>query len=154
MSDKSINLSLPQDYELYGIRIRKLPIGSYLKAVQTVRNLPELLLKQCFPGMKPDEVLNRLKSLDESALYEILGRLLTVVPEQFLRLVAELLEADYEHLLKLSPKELLDVFTALWKANEMKDFFGQIKALLGPEATLMNLAKKQSTGFRKWLPWG
>lgn len=140
--DKSIPLSLPDDGILHGIKIQKLPIGRYLKALNTVRNLPELLLKECFPGMKPDEVLAKMKQLDEDSLYDILGRLVQVVPEQFFRLIAELVETDYETVIALTPKELFDVLYAFWQINDMTDFFAQIKSLV----VRINPLQKVSSG--------
>lgn len=128
--DKSIALSLPADGILHGIKIQKLPIGRYLKALNVVKNLPELLLKECFPGMKPDEVLTKMKQLNEDSLYEILGRLVQVVPEQFFRLISEIVDTDYETVIALSPKELFDVLNAFWQVNDMSDFFAQIKGLV------------------------
>lgn len=46
--DKGIALSLPVDAVLHGIKVKKLPIGQYLKAQNTVKNLPEVLLRTCF----------------------------------------------------------------------------------------------------------
>lgn len=146
--DKSISMSLPQEYELHGVRIWKLPNGQYLKALQACNNLPELLLKNCFPGMKPDQVVEELKALNEDTLYQILGRLIQFVPEQFFRLLADLTGADYEHLVnKLTPKETLEVIQAFWEMNDMRDFFHQIKAALLGNAVL----KKSKFGFKNFL---
>jgi len=130
-TDKSISMSLPADGNLHGVRVKKLPVGAYIKAIGTIKNLPEILLKNCFPDQKPDEVVESLKKLDQEALYAMLGRLIQVVPEQFIRLVAELIDSDYEHLISLTPKELLEVLRAFWEVNDTTDFFDQIKALWG-----------------------
>jgi len=153
--NKSISLSIPQESTLHGVRIKKLPIGRYLKAIQTIKNLPELLLKSCFPGQKPDQVLGSLKELNEDTLYQMVGQLIQVAPEQFLRLVAELIEADYDHIVdNLTPKELFEVLKAFWEVNDTTDFFAQIKALFAPktaEATLT--APNTGSKIFKLLRW-
>lgn len=142
-TDKSIAISLPNEGHLHGIKIKKLPLGAYIKAIGTVKNLPEILLRNCFPDMKPDEVIATMKTLDQDALYAMLGRLLTVVPEQFLRLIADLIDADYDHLLNnLSPKELFEVLCAFWEVNDTTDFFNQIRAFLPKVKSGMNPGSK------------
>ncbi|MNW27571.1 hypothetical protein D3C74_43700 [compost metagenome] len=144
--ESSITTSIPTSSTVHGITVRKLPIGQYLKALHIAENLPEIIMKECFPAMKPLEVLDQLKNVDEQALYSLVSRLIRVVPEQFLRLVAELIEADYEHLInELTPKELLDVLLAFWKANDLTDFFGILKKILPTSSPLNPL----STGYKK-----
>jgi hypothetical protein len=129
-TDKSISVSLPADGHLHGVKIKKLPIGAYIKAIGVIKNLPEILLKNCFPDQKPAEVMESLKSLDQESLYAMLGRLMQVVPEQFLHLVAELIDTDYDHLVNdLTPKELFEVLRAFWEVNDTTDFMDQIKKL-------------------------
>ena len=142
--DNSIEKSLPVGTYVHGIKVEKLPIGRYLKAINSIQNLPELLLKSCFPGMKPEEVLTMVKALDEDMLYQMMGQLVKVVPEQFLRLIAELIGADYDKIVNgLTPKELFEVLKAVWEVNEGSDFFRQIKAALGT----VDLTKV-ATGFK------
>lgn len=147
--DKSIHMSVPQEYELHGVRIWKLPNGQYLKAIQACNNLPELLLKTCFPEYKPEQVLEELKTLNEDTLYQILGRLVQFVPDQFFRIISDLTAADYDYLVnELTPKETFEVLKAFWEMNDMSDFFQQIKvALMGSVAL-----KKSKFGFKGFWP--
>ena len=129
--DKSLEKSLPQGHYVHGVRIEKLPIGRYLKAMAAVQNLPELILKGCFPGMKPEEVMAQLNALDEELVYQLMGRLLKVAPEQILLLISELIQVDFNKLLnELTPKELWDVLKAFWELNDMDSFFREAKAAL------------------------
>ncbi|MFD3260838.1 hypothetical protein ACE3MQ_19780 [Paenibacillus lentus] len=130
--NNSVQTSIPQSYTLHGVVIKKLPNGQYFKAIQTMENLPEIILKQCFPNMKPDQVIEQLKSVDESMIYGMISKLLRVVPEQFLRLIAELIDTEYEYLRdELSPKETFDVLKAFWEVNDYTDFFAEIKKMMG-----------------------
>lgn len=130
--NRSVETSIPRGYTLHGITIKKLPNGQYFKAIQTMENLPEIILKQCFPSMKPDQVIEQLKVVDENMIYGMISKLIRVVPEQFLRLIAELIDTDYEYLRdELSPKETFDVLKAFWEVNDYTDFFGEIKRLMG-----------------------
>lgn len=129
--DKSIEASLPQSHYVHGVKIKKLPIGRYLKAIAAVQNLPEIVLKGCFPGMKPEEVMAQLNGLDEDMIYQLMGRLLKVAPEQIILLIAELIQVDFNKILnELSPKELWDILKAFWEVNDLDSFFCEAKAAL------------------------
>lgn len=141
--DSSVEMSIPRERVLHGVVIKKLPIGKYLSAMQTLNNLPEILLKTCFPDMRPDEVIESMKTIDQDTLYGMLGRLLQVVPEQLFRVIADLTDADYDHIVgNLSPKELFEVLLAFWEANDLTDFIKLIKSVV------MSKAKAASTGFK------
>lgn len=147
-SSGSVEASIPMSYQLNGITIKKLPNGQYFKALAAIENLPEIILKQCFPNMKPHEVLEQLKTVNEDMIFSMISRLLRVVPEQFLRLIAELIDAEYEYLRdELSPKETFDVLKAFWEVNDYSDFFADIKKMMGGSEN--KLAKILKLGSRK-----
>ena len=78
--DKSIHMSIPKSYELYGVTIRKLPIAKYIAVLREVNDLPSLLLGELFPeGSNLNDSLERLQNLDRSTTLALIGRLLKVV---------------------------------------------------------------------------
>lgn len=127
--DKSIHMSIPKSYELYGVTIRKLPIAKYIAVLREVNDLPSLLLGELFPeGSNLNDSLERLQNLDRSTTLALIGRLLKVVPEEFCKILSELLEIPEERLLDpycenpLSLSELAEIIEAFWKVNDMSDF--------------------------------
>lgn len=146
--DKSSSLSLPRSYTLHGVEIKKLPTGQYIKALQTLENLPRIILEELFPNMQFEEILSKVKEIDEDLIWQLITKLMRIAPEQFFRLVSELIDADYDHLVnKLTPKENLEVIMAFWKANEMSDFLEQLKTMLG--GMKQNPMKALKLGFKK-----
>ena len=149
--DKSIHMSIPKSYELYGVTIRKLPIAKYIAVLREVNDLPSLLLGELFPeGSNLNDSLERLQNLDRSTTLALIGRLLKVVPEEFCKILSELLEIPEERLLDpscenpLSLSELAEIIEAFWKVNDMSDFLMTVQSLSRRAAPTRS---KANTGF-------
>lgn len=149
--DKSIHMSIPKSYELYGVTIRKLPIAKYIAVLREVNDLPSLLLGELFPeGSNLNDSLERLQNLDRSTTLALIGRLLKVVPEEFCKILSELLEIPEERLLDpycenpLSLSELTEIIEAFWKVNDMSDFLMTVQSLTKKAALTRS---KANTGF-------
>jgi hypothetical protein len=125
-------VSVPLEKELYGVKIRKLPNGAYIKALQAVQNLPAILLENCFPGQDKDDILKQLGKLDKDGMLAIAGKLIAVIPEEFFKLVSGLLDIPMEKLIdELSPTETIQIIEAFWEANDMSPFFEKLKKIFG-----------------------
>ncbi len=110
MKDESIKMSLPETKELHGVKIVKLPVARYIKALNTLENLPNIMTAV------PTEFC-RLVS-------ELLN-----IPEE------RLLDVDNENPLSLN--DLIEIIIAFWEMNDMTDFFGNVqrlKKLTAPKA--------------------
>lgn len=148
--DKSIHMSIPKSYSLYGVTIRKLPIAKYIAVLREVNDLPSLLLGELFPeGSNLNNSLERLQNLDRSTTLALIGRLLKVVPEEFCKILSELLDISEERLLDvncenpLSLSELAEIIQAFWEINDMSDFFQTVQSLTKKAPT----RSKANTGF-------
>lgn len=149
--DKSINMSVPQARVLHGVKICKLPIARYIAVLREIDNIPALILGDVFPDINnAAELTSKLAGLDRTAVLELVGRLLKVVPEQFCRIVSDLLDIPSERLLDpqctnaLSLSELLDIILAFIEVNDMSGFFQNVQSL----KTKLTAPKKQAnTGF-------
>lgn len=150
--DKSIHMSIPKSYSLYGVTIRKLPIAKYIAVLREVNDLPSLLLGELFPeGSNLNDSLERLQNLDRSTTLALIGRLLKVVPEEFCKILSQLLNIPEERLLDvncenpLSLSELAEIIEAFWKMNDMSDFLMTVQSLSRKAAPTRS---KANTGFR------
>ena len=47
--DKSIRMTLPQVRTLHGVKIVKLPVARYTKALDTLENLPHIVVNAVLP---------------------------------------------------------------------------------------------------------
>ena len=144
-------MSIPKSYSLYGVTIRKLPIAKYIAVLREVNDLPSLLLGELFPeGSNLNDSLERLQNLDRSTTLALIGRLLKVVPEEFCKILSQLLNIPEERLLDvdcqnpLSLSELAEIIEAFWKMNDMSDFLMTVQSLSRRAAPTRS---KANTGF-------
>lgn len=149
--DKSIHMSIPKSYSLYGVTIRKLPIAKYIAVLREVNDLPSLLLGELFPeGSNLNDSLERLQNLDRSTTLALIGRLLKIVPEEFCKVLSQLLDISEERLLDvncenpLSLSELTEIIEAFWQVNDMSDFLMTVQSLTKKAAPTRS---KANTGF-------
>ncbi len=147
--DKSVRMSMPKRKTLYGVEIHKLPIAKYIAALNTVENLPSILLNDIYPDVQNFvELGNKLSKMDRNSVLEVLGKLLKTVPAEFCRIIAELLDIPVERLLDtscenpLSINELLEIILAFIEVNDMTDFFGNVRKL----KTMLTAQKQTNTG--------
>lgn len=139
--------SIPQSKIIHGIEIKKLPLGAYLNAIDSIKNLPEILLSKSFPGLTPNQVLEKFKKMDEDMLIEVAGNLLVSVPEQALRFIAALIGVEYERLRDdpdIGLNGIKDIIKEFWRANDLKNFFNDVRRAISQSSLMkqMNIGSK------------
>lgn len=154
--DRSINMSLPPDKVLYGVRIHKLPVAKYISALNAAENLPQILLGEVLPEVgSAAELLDKLISSDIPTLQLIVTKLLVNAPAEFCRVISILLDIPSERLLDpkcknpLAAYELLQIMLEFWKVNDMSDFFSVVRRLV--KRVKPAAQTKANTGFRGGL---
>ncbi len=139
--------SFPKSKVVHGIEVRKLPLGAYLDAIDSIKNIPEILLSKSFPGLTPDQVLAKMKKMDQDMLIEAAGNLLVAVPEQALRFISALIGVEYDRLRddpEIGLNGIKEIIVEFWKINDMGSFFSDVwRALQGS-----SLMKQMSTGSK------
>lgn len=135
--DPSLKMSFPQEETLYGVRIRKLPGGKYLQAMNAIEGLPAALMKALFPnGQSLEQMLAVFSQLNTEGAAAILSRLLGTLPEEFCRLACSLLDIPESRVLDpdatdaLSLGELTEILEAFWQMNDLSAFFGIARRLI------------------------
>lgn len=136
-----VQLSIPLEEELHGIKIRKLKVGEYIRATETLKNIPAALLADIFPGKELDEILGALQTLNKSSLLDIAGKLMMSAPKQLLVFISSLINEPIEKLEDLSLNELFDVLYAFWKVNDLTDFMQKLKRTVIPALMKLISAK-------------
>lgn len=134
--DKSLKISAPKEKTLYGVKIRKLPMGKYIKFLQAAEELPQLLVGKMFPNEDIGEIARYLKELDREKLPDLLSKLMTVIPNELMGLISELLDIPIERLTEdipdgLSLSELMEIVKEFWEINDMSGFFVNARLLAG-----------------------
>lgn len=155
--DKSLELTVPKAYEMYGVTIRKLPVGKYVEYLKKSEDLPYILLSKVFPDIQDfSQLLDQLLSLDRTAMLKVLGKLLTTAPEQLCLLLSDLLDIPKERLLDpnsenaLALDELMEIVLKFVEVNNYDDFFGSVRRLR--KLTAPTTKKAENTGFNAGSP--
>lgn len=138
-------LSLDKEVEMHGVIVKKMPNGQFLKALETIKEMPESFIKEVMQG-RTDIKLSDM--LDTKNIAMLMGTLLTSVPEFTIRFIAKLLNID-EKILKeeVSPLETIEIVEKFWEINNLTSFFQKMKPIMNKLAPMTNLI-----GFNEQLP--
>lgn len=139
--------SIPKSKNIHGIEVKKLPLGAYLDAIDSIKNLPEMLLQKSFPDLTPDQVLDKFKKMDQDMLIEVAGNLLVAVPEQAIRFIAALIGVEYERLREdpdIGLNGIKNIIVEFWKLNDMQSFFSDLWRAINKSS----LMKQMNTGSK------
>ena len=128
MAKSKESLSLDIEEELYGVTIKKMPNGQYLKALELIKELPESFIKELMEG-KQDMKLSDMFDINNIAT--LIGTLLTVAPSFTIRFLAKLLNIN-EKVLKdeLTPLQTIEIAQKFWEINELTSFFQRMKPIM------------------------
>lgn len=128
----SIRSSLPHEKYVRGYAIKRLPLGRYLSAMESVKDAPSRLLKELFPDLNAGQVLEKLRTIRPDEVRQLLSKLMTVAPEILLTLLAELTDIPYERLRddpNIGLDGLAEILDALFEVNKMENFLQALKPL-------------------------
>lgn len=135
--DSSLDVSSPRSYVLHGVKIHKLTVAKYVEFLKIADDLPSIIFNNAFPDAENfAQLIDEISRLDKKAILELIGRLLTTVPAEFCKLLANLMEFDEARLLDvncadaLSLNQLVEIITAFIKANDYSDFFIAVQKLI------------------------
>lgn len=140
MAKSNETLSLEEEIELYGVTIRKMPNGQYLKALNLIKKLPETFVKEVMQG-KTDLKLSNMLDTDNIAM--LVGTLLTSVPKFTIKFLAQLLDIKENVLTdELTPAETIEIVQKFWEINRLESFFVQMKSIMSKIATVIGFKKQ------------
>jgi len=140
-------ISVPGTKTIRGVEVKKLPLGAYMAAIESLKDLPAILLEKGFPGLGEDEVLSKLAKMDKETLLELAGNLLVTVPEQALRFISGLISVPYETLRddpNIGINGLKDILMAFWEVNDLGNFTKDVVQAIKRSSLL----KQAQTGSR------
>ncbi|MBE5794682.1 MAG: hypothetical protein E7323_08400 [Clostridiales bacterium] len=128
----AVSLSLPREKTVRGYTIRRMPIGQFLTALQTLRDLPGEALDTLLPGLTPKTMLSRIKGLTAQELKEMAVRFLTVLPGYGISLVSRLIGVEEGDLLRdemIGLDGLMEMLEAWMELNSIENFIKAAGAL-------------------------
>lgn len=126
----SVDLSLPKARKVRGYTIERMPIGRFLAAARRLDEVPGQVLRRLFPGA--EDAVRALASLDRAGLIGLCARALAVLPDEAVRVFAELAGLD-EKALRDDPNVgldgLMEMIEAWLEVNNLENFIRAARAL-------------------------
>ena len=121
----SAALSVKMSETVRGYEVKRLPLGDYLRAMEALRDMPQTVMRVCFPEMDGAQMLQALAKIDAKGLAELALRAMDVVPDEAIRLLS-ILTGVPEDAIFADPAIGLDgaaeLAQAFWRLNGMENF--------------------------------
>ena len=129
----TVSLALPPEKTVRGHKIRKLPLGAYLRAMQALCELPDTLLAALFPGEDASAALGHLRRLTPDTAAPLLAKALAVAPGPLLRALSLLCDIEEKTLLAdpdIGADGLIELVQAVIEVNDLANFLQAARATL------------------------
>ena len=121
----SAALSVKRSETVRGYEVKRLPLGEYLRAMEALRDMPQTVMRVCFPEMDGAQMLQSLTRIDAKGLAQLMLRAMDVVPDEAIRLLS-ILTGVPEDAIFADPAIGLDgaaeLAEAFWRLNGMENF--------------------------------
>lgn len=124
--------SLPQAVKVCGgkYEIKKMPVGAFFDALETIQTAPAEIMKAIWPGQTLDGILADLKTLDEQMLVRLVTGAIGTAAPMLLAMLSELSGIPEEALREdpaIGPSGIVEIVKAIWQLNDL----GNVGAALG-----------------------
>ena len=132
----SARLSTLQAEMVRGYEVRRLPLGAYLQAADALSEMPQTLLKACFPGKTMAQALAQLQAADNGEIVELISRALKAAPFEAVHVLSLLTGVPQDALLgdpAIGLDGAAEMAEAFWRLNGIENFMqaaGRLAAYL------------------------
>ncbi len=128
---ETVRKSVAKEKCVHGVVVRRLPIGAYLAAVESIKELPENLLARLFPNLSTEEAFLQLKHLRTDTLLKIIGSGTSALGQELLGFLSVLLGIPFERIRdELTPTELSEILYEFWRLNDLSNFTKRVRGAL------------------------
>ena len=140
------SLSLGNSKTIYGIKIRKLPIGKYLELIKKVNVLGKDLLEKGFNNKSIEKILDIIINLDKIELIKLMESAFNTAPQLIIDFMVDILEVDKEKLMnneEIGLYEFVEIIEEFIKINNLGKLILKLKKWLN-----IVPMKIQNTGYK------
>lgn len=127
------NLSLANSKTMYGIKVRKLPIGKYLELTKKINILGKDLLEKGFNNKSIEEILQDLSNINKDELIKLFNGLLNTSPDLIIDFMVDILEVDKDKLInndEIGLYELIEIIETFIELNNLGKLIEKFKKLI------------------------
>ena len=143
----SITLSLPKSRNVRGCMIKRMPLGAYLQAIQTIKDFPKDIAARMIPEGDLGTLLEQLKHVDRNLMIDLLLKAMAIVPEQMVTLIARLTGIPEKKLMTdaaIGADGLAEILDAWLEVNGAENF---LRAASHAGQTIKTLAATLKHGY-------
>ena len=119
------NVSMPKSKKVCGYTIKKMPIGAYVSALESLESLPSEAMDMLFPNMTLEQVLSTLKKIDSKKVGELAIRAISMLPSFFANFVSKLTDIPSEKIISdpsIGLDGLMEILNAWVEVNNIENF--------------------------------
>ena len=116
------NLSLGNSKIMYGIKIRKLPIGKYLELTKKINILGKDLLEKGFCNKTIEEILEDLSNINKEELIKLFNGVLDTAPDLVIDFIVDILDIDKDKFInneEIGLYELIEIIEVFIEINNL-----------------------------------
>lgn len=156
---KTVELTLPKKRVVRGYTVRKMNLGEQIQALAVLEELPNEVMKTCFPGQGPSAVLLGLQGFTADSIVNLFMGLMKVVPEQAVKFFAQLSGIDEKVLLEdtnIGLDGFVELLASWLEVNDIENFINAVRGLVAKWTAKTNY-QEPTGGYKgllhKLLPW-
>lgn len=127
------NLSLGNSKIMYGIKIRKLPIGKYLELTKKINILGKDLLEKGFCNKTIEEILEDLSNINKEELIKLFNGVLNTAPDLVIDFIVDILDIDKDKFInneEIGLYELIEIIEVFIEINNLGKLIEKLKNLI------------------------
>ncbi len=140
------SLSLNNSKTMYGIKIKKLPLGKYLELTKKVNILFNDLFEKGFSNKSIEEILESIININKEELINLFNGIFKIAPDLLIDFIVDVLEVDKNKFInnnEIGLYELTEIIETFIEINNLGKLMPKLKKVIS-----MVHMKIQNIGYK------
>lgn len=140
------SLSLNNSKTMYGIKIKKLPLGKYLELTKKVNILFNDLFEKGFSNESIEEILESIININKEELINLFNGIFKIAPDLLIDFIVDVLEVDKNKFInnnEIGLYELTEIIETFIEINNLGKLMPKLKKVIS-----MVHMKIQNIGYK------
>lgn len=140
------SLSLNNSKTMYGIKIKKLPLGKYLELTKKVNILFNDLFEKGFSNKSIEEILESIININKEELISLFNGIFKIAPDLLIDFIVDVLEVDKNKFInngEIGLYELTEIIETFIEINNLGKLMPKLKKVIS-----MVHMKIQNIGYK------
>lgn len=127
------SLSLNNSKTMYGIKIKKLPLGKYLELTKKVNILFNDLFEKGFSNKSIEEILESIININKEELINLFNGIFKIAPDLLIDFIIDVLEVDKNKFInndEIGLYELTEIIETFIEINNLGKLMPKLKKVI------------------------